>query len=146
MSRILKDAELSKLLGSVINPADPESLRPNAYVMRLGAEGEFLNAGKQFELGKKKKGVRIPPGHSVAVTAAETLDFRPETIDNIFPGCGLHGFISPTTDLSREGIVAPSTQVDAGYYDIELDADKLVDGGAAFYFSRAAIPSHHFSP
>jgi deoxycytidine triphosphate deaminase len=116
MSRILKDTEISKLLGSVINPADRESLRPNAYVMRLGAEGEFLNAGKQFELGKKKKGVRIPPGHSVAVTAAETLDFRPETVDGIFPGCGLHGFISPTTDLSREGIVAPSTQVDAGYY------------------------------
>jgi hypothetical protein len=84
--------------------------------MRLGAEGEFLNAGKQFELGKKKKGVRIPPGHAVAVTAAETLDFRPETVDKIFPGCGLHGFVSPTTDLSREGIVAPSTQVDAGYH------------------------------
>jgi hypothetical protein len=84
--------------------------------MRLGAEGEFLNAGKQFELGKKKKGIRIPPGHAVAVTAAETLDFRQETVDKVFPGCGLHGFVSPTTDLSREGIVAPSTQVDAGYH------------------------------
>jgi len=116
MSRILKDTEISKHFGSVIAPADPDSLRPNAYVMRLGAEGEFLNASKQFELGKKKKGIRIPPGHAVAVTAAETLDFRTETVDNVFPGCGLHGFISPTTDLSREGIVAPSTQVDAGYY------------------------------
>lgn len=116
MSRILKDTEIARLFGSVITPADPDSVRPNAYVMRLGAEGEFLNAGKQFELGKKKKGVRIPPGHAVAVTAAETLDFRAETIDKIFAGCGLHGFVSPTTDLSREGIVAPSTQVDAGYY------------------------------
>jgi deoxycytidine triphosphate deaminase len=116
MSRILKDTEISKLFESVIAPADPGSVRPNAYVMRLGAGGEFLNAGKQFELGKKKKGIRIPPGHAVAVTAAETLDFRLETVDKIFPGCALHGFVSPTTDLSREGIVAPSTQVDVGYY------------------------------
>ena len=116
MSRILKDSEISKLFGSVITPADPDCVRPNAYVMRLGAEGEFLNAGKQFELGKKKKGIRIPPGHAVAVTAAETLDFRQGTINKVFPGCGLHGFVSPTTDLSREGIVAPSTQVDAGYH------------------------------
>ncbi len=116
MSRILKDTEISKLFGSVIAPADPDSVRPNAYVMRLGAEGEFLNAGKRFELGKKKKGIRLPPGHAVAVTAAETLDFRPETVHKAFPDCALHGFVSPTTDLSREGVVAPSTQVDAGYY------------------------------
>jgi len=84
--------------------------------LRLGADGEFLNSGKEFELGPKKKGIRVQAGHSVAVTAFEELDFRRETVHKIFPGCDLHGFVSPTTDLSREGIVAPATQVDAGYH------------------------------
>ncbi len=116
MPMILNDKEIKKLIGSVIINGDPDSIRPNSYVLRLGSEGEFLNAGKTFELGKSKKGIRISPGHSVAVTALETIDFRPETVGKFFPGCALHGLISPTTDLSREGIFAPTTQVDAGYH------------------------------
>src|SRR5882724_7630805 len=115
MATILNDAELKKLIGTVIINGDPTSVRPNSYVLRLGAEGEFLNASKEFTLGKAKKGIRVSPGHAVAVTALETIDFRSATIEKIYPGCGLHGFISPTTDLSREGIIAPTTQVDAGY-------------------------------
>ncbi|MCX6902464.1 MAG: hypothetical protein NTW03_03060 [Verrucomicrobia bacterium] len=115
MATILNDSELRKLIGTVIINGDPASIRPNSYVLRLGAEGEFLNANKEFALGKAKKGIRVPPGHAVAVTALETIDFRPATVQKIYPGCGLHGFISPTTDLSREGIIAPTTQVDAGY-------------------------------
>src|SRR6266542_2085425 len=115
MATILNDTELKKLIGTVIIDGDITSIRPNSYVLRLGNEGEFLNAGKTFELGKSKKGIRISPGHSVAVTALETIDFRPATVQKLYPGCALHAFISPTTDLSREGIVAPTTQIDAGY-------------------------------
>lgn len=116
MATLLCDKDLERLIGTVIRDGDPECLRPNSYVIRLGSEGEFINTGKEFTLGdKKKKGIRIQPGHSVAVTAFETIDFRRETVHQIYPGKDLHGFISPTTDLSREGIVAPTTQVDAGY-------------------------------
>ncbi|MBI2433136.1 MAG: hypothetical protein HYV26_09720 [Candidatus Hydrogenedentes bacterium] len=116
MAHMLSDREIKELLGSVIVGGDTESIRPNSYVLRLGAHGEFLNTSKEFELGKKKKGLKVHPGHSVGVTALETLDFRRETVHTHFPDCDLHGILSPTTDLSREGIVAPSTHVDAGYH------------------------------
>lgn len=117
MAVLLKDTDLKRLLGTIIIDGDNSSLRPNSYVVRLGAEGEFMNTGKEFELGKsRKKGIRVPPGHSVGVTAFETIDFRRETVQEIFPDHDLHGLISPTTDLSREGIVAPTTQIDAGYH------------------------------
>lgn len=116
LARLLNDKEIRGLLGSVICDGDSSSVRPNSYVMRLGAHGEFLNTGKQFELAEKvNKGIRIPPGHSVGVTALEKLDFRRETVRKIYPDGDLHGFLSPTTDLAREGIGAPTTQVDAGY-------------------------------
>ena len=116
MATILNDEELRKLFGSVIINGDESSIRPNSYILRLGAAGEFLNAGKEFTLGKAKKGLKIPPGHSVALTAHEEIDFTRETVRSIYPDDDLHAFISPTTDLSREGLVAPTTQVDAGYH------------------------------
>lgn len=116
MATILNDEEIKRLIGKVILEGDPDCIRPNSYILRLGSIGEFLNTRKEFKLGDKKKGVRLPPGHSVALTAHETLDFRRETVHELFPGHDLHGMLSPTTDLSREGIVAPSTQVDAGYH------------------------------
>ena len=116
MATILNDEELRKLFGSVILNADESSIRPNSYILRLGAGGEFLNVNKEFTLGKTKKGIKIPPGHSVALTAHEEIDFSRKTVHSIYPGHDLHAFISPTTDLSREGLVAPTTQVDAGYH------------------------------
>lgn len=117
MPTILNDAELKKLLGTVILGGGEDCIRPNSYIVRLGDQGEFINTGKEFTLDdRKKKGIRIPPGHSVGVTAFETIDFRRETVHKLYPGCDLHGLVSPTTDLSREGIVAPTTQVDAGYH------------------------------
>ncbi len=50
MATILNDSELRKLIGTVIIDGDPTSVRPNSYVLRLGGEGEFLNAGKTFTL------------------------------------------------------------------------------------------------
>ena len=116
MAKILSDREIRKLLGSVIINGEAGCIRPNAYVLRLGAKGEFLNTGKTFDIGSDKRGLRIQPGHAVAVTAYETLDFRRETVHKIYPGHDLHAMVSPTTDLSREGILAQTTQVDAGFY------------------------------
>lgn len=116
MATILNDIELEKLIGEVIVNGNTDCLRPNSYILRLGAEGEFINTGKPFKLGDKKKGIRIPPGHSVGVTSFETLNFQRDVIHKIFPGEDFHAFISPTTDLSREGIVVATTQIDAGYH------------------------------
>ena len=116
VAEMLSDQDLKKIIGSVIVDGDPSSVRPNSYVLRLGAWGEFLNSGKAFELGGAKKGIRIAPGHSVGVTAREKIDFSRDVVDRFFPNHDLHGVISPTTDLAREGIVAPTTQVDAGYH------------------------------
>lgn len=115
MATILNDTEIKRLLGKVIVDGDPSCIRPNSYVLRLGAVGEFLNTNKEFEIGHKKKGLRIQPGHSVGVTSLETLDFRRETVHAFYPGNDLYAILSPTTDLSREGLVAPTTQVDAGF-------------------------------
>ena len=115
MAKVLNDVEIRRLMGEVIVDGDVSSVRPNSYILRLGSDGEFLNTGKSFELGRKKKGIKIQPGHAVGVTAMETIDFRRKTVQQIYPGSDLHGLLSPTTDLSREGIVASTTQVDAGY-------------------------------
>ncbi len=116
MAKILSDKEIRNLLGTVIIKGDSGCIRPNAYVLRLGPKGEFLNTGKEFNISTDKKGLCIQPGHSVAVTAYETLDFRRETVHKIYPGHDLHAMVSPTTDLSREGILAQTTQVDAGFF------------------------------
>lgn len=115
MATLLRDKDFKAILGKIIVNGSEECIRPNSYIFRLGSEGEFLNTGKRFELGKTKKGIKLQPGHSAGVTAFETLDISEKTVTEIFPNHALHGFLSPTTDLSREGIVAPATQVDAGY-------------------------------
>ena len=118
MAQLLSDREIRDVLGTIIKGGDPGSVRPNSYVLRLGPAGEYLSTGKDFRLGdgaKEKKGIVVPPGQSVALTAMETIDFRRETVEQHFPDCDLHALISPTTDLQREGVVAPTTQVDAGY-------------------------------
>lgn len=115
MASILNDKDIKQILDSIIIGGDEGCIRPNSYVLRLGSVGEFLNTGKEFELGDIKKGIKLKPGQAIALTAFEKLDFRRKTVHKIFPDNDLHGLLSPTTDLSREGIVAASTQVDAGF-------------------------------
>jgi deoxycytidine triphosphate deaminase len=116
MATILNDEEIKKLIGTVIVNGSAASVKPNSYALRLGNAGEFLNCNKEFTLGGAKKGIKLQPGHSVALTAFEVVDFSRETVHKIYPNHDLHAFISPLTDLSREGIVAPTTQVDSGYH------------------------------
>jgi hypothetical protein len=76
------------------------------------------NCGKEFAPGAREKGIRVQPGHCVGLTAFETVDFRRETVRKIYPDHDLDAFISPSRHLSRDGIVAPTTQVDASYHGI----------------------------
>lgn len=117
MATILTDKDIKKLFGSVIIDGEEMCVRPNSYILRIGKEGEFINTRKKFNIDNgKKKGIKIMPGHSAGITAYETLDFRRKAVDKVFPGCDLHGLLTPTTDLSREGILAATTQIDAGYH------------------------------
>jgi len=116
MATLLNDEEIKKLIGTVIVNGSAACVKPNSYALRLGTAGEFLNCDKEFTLGGAKKGIKLQPGHSVALTAFEVVDFSRETVRKIYPDHDLHAFISPLTDLSREGIVAPTTQVDVGYH------------------------------
>ena len=118
MAELLNDQELRTILGTVIKDGDETCVRPNSYILRLGSAGEYLTTSKEFHLGegpRDKKGIKVPPGQSIALTAFETIDFRRETVERHFPDRDLHALISPTTDLQREGVTAPTTQVDAGY-------------------------------
>ena len=118
MAKILSDRDLQKLLGKAIIGADSSCIRPNSYILRLGSNGEFINTEKKFEISESgiKRGIKLQPGHAIGITSLETIDFRLETVEKIHPGCNLHGILSPTTDLSREGIMAATTQIDAGYH------------------------------
>ena len=99
MAELFNDHEIKKILGSVIKEGDERSVRPNSYVLRLGPTGEFLTTGKEFKLGPdsgEKKGIKVPPGQSVALTSFESIDFTRETVEEHFPDCDLHALISPT--------------------------------------------------
>ncbi len=115
MAEILCDKELKQILNKIIIDGVEENIKPNSYVLRCGKQGEFINTNKEFEFSSKKKGIIVQPGHSVGLSSFEKIDFRRDTVQKIFPECDLHAILSPATDLSREGIVAPTTQVDAGF-------------------------------
>ncbi len=119
MAIILGDRELKKLLGSVIINGDESCVRPNAYVLRLGAKGEFKNTNIAFNIGgQDKKGIKLASGHAAGLSSHEQLDFRRETVHKIYPNCDLFAYLSPVTDLSREGITTHTTQVDVGFNGI----------------------------
>ncbi len=119
MATILSDTELKKLLGSVIIRGDESCIRPNAYILRLGSKGEFKNTDKAFTIGdQSKKGIKLASGHAAGLSSYEQLDFRREAVHKIYPNCDLFAYLSPVTDLSREGITTHTTQVDVGFNGI----------------------------
>lgn len=116
MAKILNDTELKKLIEhKIIINADLSCIGPNSYTLRLGAKGEYINIEKEFDISKNKKGFKLPTGNSVGITSYEEVDFREETVNKLYPNCALFAYISPITDLSREGIIAHTTKIDAGY-------------------------------
>jgi deoxycytidine triphosphate deaminase/tetrahydromethanopterin S-methyltransferase subunit G len=118
MAKLLNDIELKKLIQhNIIIGGNEDCVRPNAYVLRLGAKGEYINIenNKEFNINNKKKGFKLPPGVSVAIISLEELDFRRDTVHQLYPKCDLFAWMSPITDLSREGIITQTTQIDVGF-------------------------------
>ena len=119
MALILSDKEIAKLIDSgIIVNGIKENIQANSYVATLGSSGEFMNFDDaSFELdGNKKVGIRVDPGQCVGVISGEILNLQKEIVQELYPKCAIHALITPTTSLMREGIVASSTQVDAGFY------------------------------
>lgn len=119
MATVLSDKELKGLIGSVIINGDESCVRPNAYILRLGSGGEFKNINKPFSIGDAgKRGIKLASGHAAGLSSYEQLDFSRETVHKIYPDCDLFAYMSPVTDLSREGVTTQTTQVDADFKGI----------------------------
>lgn len=118
MAKILNDTEIKKLIKHNIIKGDEACIRSNAYILRLGAKGEYTHIGKEFDISGVKKGFKLPTGNSVAIISYEQIDFRRETVHQLYPKCDLFAYMSPITDLSREGIATHTTVIDSGYHGV----------------------------
>lgn len=118
MARLLNDEDLKKLLGTVILNGLEDCIRGNSYRLRLGNEFRYTGETELLRFSDNKRAFLLPQFMSVGICSLETVDFRRETVDKLFPGKNLHAIMTPTSDLHREGIVAPTTQVDAGWFGL----------------------------
>ena len=113
----ISDRDLQKLLGESIIGADSHVFGQIRifcdWVLKVNLSIPKKNL--KSVNWEEKEALNSSRGHAIGITSLETIDFRPETVEGIYPGCNLHGILSPTTDLSREGIMAATTQIDAGY-------------------------------
>jgi len=111
---ILPDREIKKLIGSVLIGAEEQYINPNGIELRLGKHVHFDSTGEDKKLGPELF-LRVNPGESIIISSLERLDFTKETVQKIYPGKMLMGFITPTTTMMREGISQVTTKVDAGF-------------------------------
>lgn len=117
MAKILPDRDVKKLLGSVIVDGDPELVNPNGIELRLGRHVLFHSTDEEGEL-ETGQFLKISPGESVSISSIELIDFRSSRIPELFPGCTLMAFITPTTTMMREGISQVATKIDSGFRGI----------------------------
>ena len=115
MAQILSDKEIRKLIDkAIISEADPEQVRANSYVLRMGKEVRFFST-REKKAGSLGDILVVNPGDSVLVHSIETMDFSQSTIDELYQGKQLCAFLTPSTTLVREAMQLPSTKVDPGY-------------------------------
>jgi len=117
MAEILSDKQILKILEKAILNADSSLINPNGIELRLGKYVYFHSTDEEFELSDDYF-LKIHPGETVSFSSLEKIDFSQETINEIFPGEMLMGFITPTTTMMREGISQVSTKIDAGFKGI----------------------------
>lgn len=114
MATILPDRDINRLLGSVIQDADPELINPNGIELRLGRHVLFHSTDEERELASGQF-LKVNPGESISISSIEHINFRSPKIQELFPDCTLMAFITPTTTMMREGISQASTKIDAGF-------------------------------
>lgn len=114
MAKILADRDIRKLLGTVLIDADEKHINPNGIELRLGKFVRFHSTGEERELSDGLF-LKVNPGETLIISSLEQIDFRTATIQKIFPGNTVMGFITPTTTMMREGISQVATKIDAGF-------------------------------
>ncbi len=114
MAKILADRDIRRLIGSVLVNADEQNINPNGIELRLGKNVHFHSTGEERELGPGTF-LKVSPGETVAISSLEHIDFSAATVQSVFPGGMLMGFITPTTTMMREGISQVATKIDAGF-------------------------------
>jgi deoxycytidine triphosphate deaminase len=115
MAKILADRDIVRLLTDVIEDGDENLVNPNGIRLRLGSYVRFHTTGRHADL-KGGDFLKVRPGETVVISSYETIDFRREAVQKVFPGCTLMALIHPTTTMMREGISQVSTRIDVGFH------------------------------
>ena len=113
MADILPDKEIEKLLGNCIINGEKEHIKSSSYVLRLGEEAKFFSTNETKNLAKGSY-LEIGPGEMVLIHSIEDINFK-EAVQEIYPGCELAGFITPTTTMMREGFLFSATRIEPGF-------------------------------
>lgn len=117
MAAILPDRDVKKLIGSVIADADPNLVNPNGIELRLGKHVLFHSTDEERELTSGQF-LKVSPGENISISSRELIDFRSTKVQELFPGCTLMAFITPTTTMMREGISQAATKIDVGFHGV----------------------------
>jgi len=84
MAKVLADRDIERLLGSAILDANKERINPNGIELCLGKHVHFLSTGEEMELGPGTF-LKVSPGETVSIASLESLAFRSETVQTLFP-------------------------------------------------------------
>lgn len=115
MANILADHDILMLIGKCILHGDKDCVKANTYELRLGNKVRFRNTDEKIEL-KDGEYLEVGPGETVDLTSLEVIDFRGETVNEVFSGKALMGLLTSRTTLMREGVSFAPTKIDAGFY------------------------------
>jgi deoxycytidine triphosphate deaminase len=115
VSDILADRDLMRLLNKCLLQGHQDFVKANTYELRLGGKARFRNTDERVSLVAGEY-LEVGPGETVDLTSLEVIDFRSDTVTEIFPGKALMGLLTNRTTLMREGISFPATKIDPGFY------------------------------
>lgn len=115
VANILPDRDLLRLLDKCIVHSSKDCVKTNTYELRLGNKARFRNSDEAVEL-RPGEYLEVGPGETVDLTSLEVIDFRQESVGEVFPGLALMGILTSRTTLMREGISFAPTKIDPGFY------------------------------
>src|SRR2546425_8655585 len=101
MAQILADRDIQRLIGKCLLHGDKDCVKANTYELRLGKDARFRNTDERVEL-QEAEYLEVGPGETVDLTSLEVIDFRAETVNEVFPGKALMGMLTSRTTLMRD--------------------------------------------
>jgi deoxycytidine triphosphate deaminase len=126
VAKILSDREIKNLLASdIVKGADEKCINPNGIALRVGRHVRFISTKEDKELSPGKY-LRVIPGETVLIASLESIDFRAQTVHQHFENCALMAWISPITDMMREGIAQVTSKIDAGILETSIGVSAII--------------------